>query len=328
MLLAADIGGTKALIGLFRAGSDRPVRTVVREYATADFDTLDQMLETFLADMRGAHVEAFCAGVAGPVRGGVARLVNAPWTADLDVVRHRLGDCPALLLNDLEAMASAIPVLDPDELAILQDGIAVAEGNAAVIAAGTGLGQAMLHNVDGRFIASPSEGGHADFAARTPREFALVEALTRVHGRVDVERVVSGRGLAAIASFTHGNASVPPACPAIPDDLDEAGLPAAISEAALARRCRRCAEALDIFVEAFGAEAGNLALRTVATAGVYVGGGIAPKILPVLESGAFMEAFRDKAPMADLLRTFPVSVILNSAAGLLGAAVRAGQLVD
>jgi glucokinase len=326
MLLAADIGGTKGLIGLFRTEAERPVRTVVREYATADFDTLDQMVETFLGDVPDARVEAFCAGVAGPVRGGVARLVNAPWTADLDVVRRRLDDCPALLLNDLEAMASSIPVLEPDELAVLQDGVAVPDGHAAVIAAGTGLGQAMLHNVDGRFMAMASEGGHADFAARTPREIALLQALTRVHGRVDVERVVSGRGLAGIAAFTHGNASVPPACPAIPDDLDEADLPAAISEAAMARRCPHCAEALDMFVEAFGAEAGNLALRAVATAGVYVGGGIAPKILGVLESGAFMQAFRDKAPMADLLRTLPVSVILNPAAGLLGAAVRAGQL--
>jgi glucokinase len=256
----------------------------------------------------------------------VARLVHAPWTADVDVVRARLGQCPARLLNDLEAMATAVPLLRADELETLQSGHAAPHGHAVLIAAGTGLGQAMLHNVDGRFIASPSEGGHADFAARTPREIALLGALTRIHGRVDVERVVSGRGLAAIAGFTHGNASVPPACPAIPDDLDEADLPAAISDAAMAGRCPRCVEAFDMFVEAFGAEAGNLALRTVATAGLYVGGGIAPKILAALEAGPFMEAFRDKAPMADLLRTLPVSVILNPAAGLLGAAVRAAQL--
>ena len=327
MLLAADVGGTKARIGLFHPGDPRPTPTIVREYPTKDFGTLDEMVAAFLRETNGTTVDAFCAGVAGPVRGTVARLVNAPWTADVDVVRARLGHCPAKLLNDLEAMASAIPVLEPNELAILQAGIALPEGNAAVIAAGTGLGQALLHNVDGRFIASPSEGGHADFAARTPREIALLGTLIRAHGRVDVERVVSGRGLVAIAGFTHGTANVPPACPAIADDLAEADLPAAISESALARRCAPCVEALDMFVEAFGAEAGNLALRAVATAGLYIGGGIAPKILPALEAGPFMETFRDKAPMEDLLRTLPVSVILNPAAGLLGAAVRAGALM-
>jgi glucokinase len=328
MLLAADVGGTKALIGLFHVRGDRPTQTVVREYATPDFQTLDEMVQAFLNDVDRTSIDAFCAGVAGPVRGTAARLVNAPWTADLEVVQARLGPCPAKLLNDLEAMASAIPVLEPDELAVLQDGVALPDGNAALIAAGTGLGQALLHNVEGRFVPSPSEGGHADFAARTPREIALLESLIRIHGRVDVERVVSGRGLVAIAGFTHGTTSIPRVCPAIPDELGDAELAAAISDAALARRCRQCREALDMFVEAYGAEAGNLALRSVATAGLYVGGGIAPKILPALETGAFMNAFRDKAPMADLLRTLPVSVILNPAAGLLGAAVRAGELME
>jgi glucokinase len=231
----------------------------------------------------------------------------------------------ATLLNDLEAMASAIPVLGPDELAVLQKGVAVPTGNAAVIAAGTGMGQALLHHVDGRFIPSPSEGGHADFAARTPREIALLQALTRVHGRVDVERVLSGRGLVAIAGFTHGAADLVPVCPAI-DDVDAAGRPAAVSRAALGGRCLRCVEAMEVFVEAFGAEAGNLALRSVATAGIYLGGGIAPRILPALETGSFMNAFRDKAPLENLLRTLPVSVILNASAGVLGAAVRAAEL--
>lgn len=327
MLLAADVGGTKALMGLFRAADERPAQVVVREYATRDFDTLDDMVHAFLGETGATSIEAFCAGVAGPVRGTVARLVNAPWVADIEIVRARLGHCPAKLLNDLEAMASAIPVLEPDELAVLQAGIPQPEGNAALIAAGTGLGEALLHCVGGRFIPSPSEGGHADFAARTPREIALLEELLRLHGRVDVERVVSGRGLAAIARFTHAAASVAPACPAIADDVAEADLPAAISEAALAHRCGACVEAFDMFVEAYGAEAGNLALRTVATAGLYVGGGIAPKILDALRAGSFMRAFCDKAPMVDLVCRMPVSVILNPATGLLGAAVRAAALV-
>ncbi len=250
MLLAADVGGTKALIGLFQRHDPRPKPAEVREFPTTDFDDLDQVVEAFLHETgRAARgVQAFCAGVAGPIRGTTAHLVNAPWTADVTVVRHRLDGCPARLVNDMVAMASAVPVLRADELAVLQQGTARADGNAAVIAPGTGLGEALLHRVAGRLVASPSEGGHADFAARTPREIALLETLTRLHGRVDVERVVSGRGLAAIARFTHDTSHVPASCPAIADDVPESDLPAAISESAMSRRCPNCVEALDLFV--------------------------------------------------------------------------------
>ena len=326
MILAADVGGTKTLVGLFRQGRERPESQVIREYATLDFDNLDEIVATFLEETGTRAVDAVCIGVAGPVSGLVARLTNVPWLADASVVAERLGDCPVQLLNDLEAMAYAVPVLDPEEQAVLQDGIVVPGGNAALIAAGTGLGEALLHNVGGRFMPSASEGGHADFAARTPRELALVGELSRIHGRVDVERIISGPGLVNLFRFTHGSQDLEKACRSIGRDVDPSELPAAITTSALNGRCEQCAEALEMFVEAYGAEAGNLALRSVATAGVYVGGGIAPKILPALESGAFMDAFRDKEPMVDLLRTLPVTVILNPAAGLLGAAVRAVSL--
>src|SRR6185503_5039666 len=326
MLLAADVGGTKTLVGLFRQGRERPESQVIREYATLDFDNLDEIVAAFLDETGTRSVDAVCIGVAGPVSGLVARMTNVTWIADAGVVADRLGDCPVQLLNDLEAMAYAVPVLEPEELAVLQDGIPVPSGNAALIAAGTGLGEALLHNVGGRFMPSPSEAGHADFAARTPRELALVAELARIHGRVDVERIISGPGLVNLFRFTHGTQHVDGACTAIGRDLDPYELPAAITASAIGGRCERCAEALEIFVEAYGAETGNLALRSVATAGVYIGGGIAPKILPALESGAFMDAFRDKEPMTDLLRTLPVTVILNPAAGLLGAAVRAVSL--
>ena len=326
MLLAADVGGTKTLVGLFRQGRERPESQVIREYATLDFDNLDEIVAAFLDETGTRSVDAICIGVAGPVSGLVARLTNVPWLADASVVAERLGDCPVQLLNDLEAMAYAVPVLDPEEQAVLQDGIAVPGGNAALIAAGTGLGEALLHNVGGRFMPSASEGGHADFAARTPRELALVGELSRIHGRVDVERIISGPGLVNLFRFTHGSQDLSTACRSVGRDVDPFELPAAITASALNGRCEQCAEALEIFVEAYGAEAGNLALRSVATAGVYIGGGIAPKILPALESGAFMDAFRDKEPMVDLLRTLPVTVILNPAAGLLGAAVRAVSL--
>jgi glucokinase len=328
MLLAADVGGTKTLAGLFRRGGDRPALQVVREYGTLDFDSLDDIVGTFLDETGASTIDAVCIGVAGPVTGLVARLTNVPWLADASPIGERLADCPIQLLNDLEAMAYSVPVLDADELAVLQEGVPLPSGNAALIAAGTGLGEAMLHNVSGRFLPYASEGGHADFAARTPREIALLEELLRVYGRVDLERILSGPGIVNLFRFTHASQDLRSACGEIDRDLDVADLPAAITTVALAGRCERCMEALEMFVEAYGAAAGNLALRAMATAGVYVGGGIAPKILPALERGAFMAAFLDKDPMTDLLRTLPVTVILNPAAGLIGAAVRASQLLD
>jgi glucokinase len=323
MHLAADVGGTKSLVGLFRHAADRPQQRVIREYTTLDFDSLDEILTTFLDETGTTDVDAVCIGVAGPVSGLVARLTNVPWLADASPMAERFPGRPVLLLNDLEAMAYSVAVLEPEELRVLQEGIAVPSGNAALIAAGTGLGEALLHNVGGRFVPSASEGGHADFAARTPRELALVQELTRTYGRVDVERVVSGPGLVNLFRFTHAATTLEAACRVIGPDFDPVELPALITRTALNGRCEQCIEALDMFIEAYGAEAGNLALRSVATAGVYLGGGIAPKILSALESGPFMETFRAKDPMTDLLRTLPVTVILNPAAGLLGAAVRA-----
>src|SRR5688572_23531366 len=241
MLLAADVGGTKTLVGLFRQGRERPESQVIREYATLDFDNLDEIVATFLDETGTRTVDAVCIGVAGPVSGLIARLTNVPWLADASVVAERLGDCPVQLLNDLEAMAYAVPVLDPEEQAVLQDGVPVPTGNAALIAAGTGLGEALLHNVGGRFVPSASEGGHADFAARTPRELALVAELSRIHGRVDVERVISGPGLVNLFRFTHAATDLNTACRAIGPNLDAFELPAAITASAIGERCEQCA---------------------------------------------------------------------------------------
>ncbi len=325
MILAGDIGGTKSLLGTFRTDDERPTPAVVREYGTTDFESLAQLVDTFFDETGTTSVDAACFGVAGPVTGLVARLTNVPWLADATVVQERLGR-PTALVNDLVALAHAIPMLAPDEVAVLQEGTAMPDGNAVLIAAGTGLGEALLVNVDGRFAPSASEGGHADFAARTPRELALVEHLWRAYGRVDNERVISGPGIVNIYGFTHGLADSSVRCAAV-SGADEAELPAAITRAGMARRCEACVETLEMFVEAYGSEAGNLALRGAATAGVYIGGGIAPKILPALERGPFLDALRDKDPMTDFLRTLPVSVILNPSAGLLGAAVRGSGLL-
>jgi glucokinase len=322
MLLAADIGGTKTLLGLFDPLPARPRPIVVRSFATLDHPDLPSMIAAFLEsdEARGVDIDRACFGVAGPVIGDTAELTNVPWRVDGLRVCRVFSIARVRLLNDLQAMAYSIPVLHEDETHALQRGEALRGGNIALIAAGTGLGEALLHNIDGRFIPSASEGGHADFSPRTEREITVLRALTARHGRVEVERVISGRGLSNIHRIVHDHA-----CDAgiDPDDLDS---PAAISAAALARRCAGCVETLDLFVEAYGAEAGNLALRSVATGGVFVGGGIAPKILPALETGSFLDAFRSKTPLEPLLTAIPVKVILNAEAGLLGAAVFAAGL--
>jgi glucokinase len=336
VLLAADVGGTKTLLGLFARAPERPRRIEAGEFITLDYDDLAPMIREFLkaSGVEARAIEAATFGVAGAVTDQVARLTNVPWVVDAAAITPAAGLRRVHILNDLEAMAHSVAVLEPSELAILQQGVAQPGGNAAVIAAGTGLGEAFLHNVEGRFIPGASEGGHADWGARTPREIEMLATLTRVYGRCSVEHVLCGPGLVNIYQFTHdsfGNrdyltpaAFVPSrACVGIGAIGDPADLPAAISQAALEKRCPRCVESLEMFVAAYGAEAGNLALRTVATAGVYIGGGIAPKILPALESGSFVDAFRSKEPLSAFVATIPIAVILNSEAGLLGAAVHA-----
>ena len=324
MILAGDIGGTKTLLGLFDAAPARPRPVVVRSFGTLDHPDLPAMIGEFLkADearsAREAHgaIETACFGVAGPLVDETVKVTNVPWFVDGRRVAAALGLSRVWLLNDLEALAHAVPVLRETETHVLQEGAAMRGGNIGLIAAGTGLGQALLHNVDGRFLPSASEAGHADFSARTEREIALTRDLTARYGRADVEHVVSGRGLVNIHRVAHRL----PCAAAV--DLESPNAPAAISAAALARRCPGCVETLDMFVEAYGAEAGNLALRSVSTGGLYVGGGIAPKILATLTTGVFMRAFRAKPPLGPMLAAMPVKVILNAEAGLLGAAVYA-----
>jgi glucokinase len=254
------------------------------------------------------------------VLGSTAELTNVPFTIDAIGVSRAFGIPQVKLLNDLEAMAYSVTVLEGDELHVLQQGEAIRGGNMALIAAGTGLGQALLHNVGGRFVPSPSEGGHADWAARTERDIHVLRTLVARYGRAEVEHVVSGKGLPNLHRATH-----PAGCDA-GIDADAPGAPAALTTAALERRCKGCVEALEIFVDAYGAEAGNVALRGVATSGVFIGGGIAPKILPALTDGRFMRAFVDKGVMQPLVEQVPVKIILNPEAGLLGAAVHAADL--
>ena len=323
MLLAGDVGGTKTLLGLFAKAPHRPTPMAVESFPTVEFEGLVPMIRQFLQRQPGGEpsVEAACFGVAGPVLDDVAELTNVSWTVDGKAVAVEFGLARVQLLNDLVSIAHSVSVLHPDELHVLQAGDPNLSGNAALLAAGTGMGQSFLFNDGRHLVPAPSEGGHADFSARTPREWQLVEWLTARYGRAEVEMVVSGIGLNNLYHFVHGDDP----CVAL-DATPPPDLPRVASEKARADTCARCAEVMDIFAEAYGAEAGNLALRTVATRGVYIGGGIAPKNLGLLTRPSFLARFHQKGPMSDLLLTIPLKVILNPQAGLLGAATVANQM--
>ena len=324
MVLAGDVGGTKTLLGLFEPSVRRPISKATRSYETTAYSSFLEILDAFLRDVPpSAPLRAAAFGVAGPVVHDRAKLTNIGWTISAANIRSHLGTPHVVLLNDLAAMARSIEVLTPDELLVLQEGTQNDEASAAVIAAGTGMGQAFLHRRNGRLVPAPSEGGHADFAARTDRELELVRMVRDREGRAEVEQVLSGPGLVNLHRFTHRGGECE-----IVTDLDSPDAPAAVSRAGLGGRCQGCAEALRMFVSAYGAEAGNLALRGLALGGVYIGGGIAPKILPAIQSGGFMQAFLDKAPMTDMLIKVPVKVILNAESGLIGAATRANELAQ
>jgi glucokinase len=315
-VLAGDVGGTTTRLGVFEQTASRPRLVAMKAYGTRDFSSIAEMTSVFLHDatVEVGTISAACFGAAGPVVGDIAELTNTPVRVDASAIAREVGLPRVSLLNDLEALAYAVPVLSADEVHVLQQGRANPAGAIAVIAAGTGLGEAVLYQIDGRPVAKASEGGRADFAARTDRDISVLRDVTRQHGRAAVEHVISGVGLVNIHK-----AIQPSGCEA-QIDFDHHDAPAAISSAALTRRCAGCVAALEVFVDAYGAEAGNLALRTVATGGVYVGGGIAPKILPALTTGSFLSAFRAKAPFTSMLDAMPVKVIVNANAGLLGAA--------
>ncbi len=323
MLLAGDVGGTKTLLGLFEAAGPRPSERLRRSYATNDFSSFTAILDAFARETGDPlAVEAVAVGVAGPVVGNVARLTNIDWDISAAEISARLGTTRVHILNDLAALASSVEVLTADELVPLQEGRARLDGNAAVIAAGTGMGQAYLHRVNGRLRPVPSEGGHADFAARSDKELELIRMLRELYGRAEVEQVVSGPGLLNLHRLTHRGGE----CEMLEGVTDPSDAPPRVAAAGMSGRCQGCVEALRMFVSAYGAEAGNLALRGLATSGLYVGGGIAPKILPAIRSGPFMEAFLSKEPMRELLTMVPVKVIVNADAGLIGAAVHAAEM--
>ena len=323
MLLAGDVGGTKTLLGLFADQPGRPGALQIESFRTLDFPDLGALASAFLrnAGSDARQIEGACFGVAGPVKDGRARLTHVPWLVDAEAICRQLPVPRTDVINDLAALAWSVPVLDRSEIEVLSEGEPDPAGAIVLIAAGTGLGVALLPKIGGTFVPLPSEGGHVDFSARTEDEARLQSALIDEFGRADLEQVLSGPGLVNIHRWVY-----PHECAAVPKNADPEEH-AAPDYAGRARRgcCGMPPNTLELFVSAYGAAAGNLALTALATGGVFLGGGIAPHIVKALQWPVFLESFRSKAPLESLMQTIPVKVILNPQAGLLGAAVFAAR---
>jgi glucokinase len=327
MILAGDVGGTKVHLALYDFAQGKLVHVRDEKYPAHEFDGLGEVVMKFLTagTQTGSEVTAACFGVPGPVRDGRLKLTNLPWELDARELSRSLAIEHLFLINDLEANGYGIPELTPDQICVLSEGDSSAIGHRGLVSAGTGLGEAVLVWNGWHHVPIPSEGGHADFSARNEIEIELLRYLWKqLAGRVSFERVVSGIGLKNIYSFLRDEKKLEE--PAWLKERMEGEDPnAVIGEVGEEGKSELCVQTLDIFASAYGAEAGNLALKILAVGGIYLGGGIAPKILKTMRSGSFMQAFADKGRMQHLLENMPVRVILESRAALLGAAAYAEE---
>jgi glucokinase len=348
MILAGDVGGTKTHLALYEWTAERIDPLRLETYHSADYASLDEMLTDFLApptasvtldhsheakeeqpspapEAPSRTLEAACFGVAGPVFENHSRTTNLPWVVDGPALAKQFDIRQIRLLNDLEAMAHGILLLRADELVTLNAGTPPAHKQAiALVAAGTGLGESVLFWDGTTYRPTPSEGGHSDFAPNSDEEIELLRYLRSQYLHVSYERVLSGPGLLAIYEYLRDAKKNEPTWLA---ETIKAGDPAAaIAEAGLKGQAEIAKQALDLFTSIYGAEAGNLALKTMAINGVYIGGGIAPKILAKLKDGTFMKAFTNKGRYKRLMGQIPVHVVTNQQTALLGAAATAARL--
>jgi glucokinase len=320
-LLAGDIGGTKTVLALFsfEKGPMRPLLEV--SYPSNSYSGLDSIITDFFsqADISAATA---CFGVAGPVRDGRAVITKLPWQPDSKKLQSTHGFSKATLINDLVATGYAIPHLSPSDLFTINKGIITAEGAIGIIAPGTGLGEAIFSWEDTRYTPVPSEGGHTDFAPTSEIELNLLTFLNRKYEHVSYDRICSGHGLPDIYDFikTHLQIEEPDWLTeelATVEDRAPVIVNGALNDA---RQCKICSKTLQMFVSILGAETGNLALKGLTTGGMYLGGGIPPRILPFIKEETFMKSYTAKGRMSYLLNDMPVKVILNSKAALIGAA--------
>jgi glucokinase len=322
MILAGDIGGTKSNLALFEGHPGAFQRLLYHRFRSQDFTTFDEIVRQFVAEAAAkfpGKIAAAGIGVAGPVIHHRVRATNLPWIVDGESLERILGTRQVVLLNDLQAAALSLRWLGPAECFALNEGTPVPDANRALISAGTGLGEAILFWDGRRHVVSASEGGHCDLPARTEVEIELLQHLARRYEHVDCEAVLSGRGFRVIHEFLDADVRHPAF------DTPHADPAPEITRLAMANSCPVCVQALDIWVSLYGAEAGNLALKALARGGLFIGGGIAVKILPKLKDGTFFRSFCKKANFAAMLAQVPIRIVLNEDAPLLGAAAQAAE---
>jgi glucokinase len=319
MKLAGDIGGTKTSLALIEKGSAGPLILREETFRSHDFTSFDELLDAFVGSEE--VIEDLCLGIAGPVIDDACKTTNLPWNIEGDALRKRLQTQKVKLLNDLEAMALGMLELPHEDLVTLQEGDLKAAGHRAVIAAGTGLGECFLHWDGAVFRTMATEGGHADLASQNDLQDDLLRYLRgQFHPHVSIERILSGSGFGLLYDFIVATQRAPESMK-VPNENVVGGVDrnAVISQLGLEKLDPACRLALELFVDFYGAEAGNLALKGLTRGGVFIGGGIAPKILPALRDGRFVEAFKAKGRFRPLLETLPVKVATNQRAPLIGA---------
>ena len=325
-LLVGDIGGTKTELALYDSAESNRRPSCSARYPSTEFESLEEVVKCFLTEHPHDGIAAAAFGVAGPIVEQRCITTNLPWVIEGSALSTLLG-CPVRLLNDFETVALAMPRLQGDQLHALTACPPDPDGPMAVLGAGTGLGEAiMVPDGRGALRILPTEGGHCDLAARNDTEVALLRYLQKRFGRVSVERAVSGPGLAAVFDFvvdSHQGIPLPSTTVALSGDGDPGAI---IGKLGLSREDPACEKALMIFVELYGAEAGNLALKSLPTGGLFIAGGIAPKILPALTGGHFMQALLDKGRMRAVLERLPIAIVLEPHTALIGARQAAAEL--
>lgn len=325
-LLAGDIGGTKTILRLNELRADCSKTIAEATYPSKDYSQLSAIIAEFLSQVPGGEQpQAACLAVAGPVVKNTSQPTNLTWQIDAAEISKQFQIPKVELINDFAAVGYGVLALEPEDLCILQDREATPQGTIAVLGAGTGLGEALLVWQQYQYQVLPLEGGHTDFAARNPEEIALLQYLLKKHHRVSVERVVSGQGIVALYDYL--SYTYPDQVSAAVTEAMTSQTPAAvITQQALAHQDPLCEKTLDMFVAAYGAEAGNLALKSLPQGGVYIAGGIGAKILAKMQDGTFMANFLDKGRLSPLLEALRVSLVLNPKVGLIGAALIAERL--
>lgn len=317
--LAGDIGGTKTILALYTrgAGPDQPIDREV--FASRDFNSLEQIIQTYLSK-RDTRITGACFGVAGPVKDQSVRATNLPWVIEIETLIAKLGNARVWLLNDLIATAKAVPHLAADDIHTLKPGIPVPNGTVGIVAPGTGLGEAILIWNGSRHVAFPSEGGHSNFGPSNPLEIGLLSYLQNEIGHVSYESVCSGMGIPNLYAYLRDVQKL--AEPGwLLEALESATDPVpVIARMAMERKCELCERTMELFISILASEAGNLALNVLATGGIFLGGGIPPRILPLIDGDPFRRAFINKGRFEKLLAEIPVYVILKPDTALFGAA--------